>query len=130
MHGWFAEGGIPNGTDTRITRLHEQCADITGLYRDQCASYNVGRVPTELGQLTALARLDLSHNNLTGECNQISLDCNRYTRLPPNHSRVLLACFSGRIPTELGQLTALTRLDLSLNNLTGGRDEHSLHCTS
>ena len=32
------------------------------------------------------------------------------------------ACFSGRIPTELGQLTALTGLDLGRNELTGECD--------
>jgi len=37
------------------------------------------------------------------------------------HSLTLtcLACFSGRIPTELGQLTALIELDLHRNQLTG-----------
>ena len=34
----------------------------------------------------------------------------------------LSACFAGRIPTELGQLSALTQLDLDNNQLTGECD--------
>jgi len=33
----------------------------------------------------------------------------------------LSVCFTGRIPTELGQLTALTELALTNNHLTGER---------
>ena len=49
-----------------------------------------GTIPPELGDLTALTRLDFSGNQL-----------------------------SGTIPTELGNLTALTRLDLDRNRLSG-----------
>ena len=49
-----------------------------------------GTIPPELGDLTALTRLDFSGNQL-----------------------------SGTIPTELGNLTALTRLDLDRNQLSG-----------
>jgi len=27
-----------------------------------------GRIPTELGQMTALTQLEMNHNKLTGEC--------------------------------------------------------------
>jgi len=44
---------------------------------------------------------------------------NEVHSLNPTH---LSACFSGRIPTELGQLTALTKLTLYNNKLTGECD--------
>jgi len=40
----------------------------------------------------------------------------------------LSACFTGRIPTELGQLTALTHLWLHRNQLTGACDQSSIAC--
>jgi len=82
-----------------------------------------GRIPTELGRLTALMDLRLCGNQLTGECDYktrlIAIGKRVYhsfnlTRLP--------AWFSGRIPTELGQLTALALLYLNGNQLTGACD--------
>ena len=32
MHGWFADGVIPNGSDARISRLFQNNSDLTGLY--------------------------------------------------------------------------------------------------
>jgi len=91
-HGWFAEDGVPNGNDARVSRLEQHRCGLTGLYRNQRAGHHVlgegwvgvvatfsmhrsrqtvcftGDIPTELGQLTALAVLSLSDNQLTGEC--------------------------------------------------------------
>ena len=80
-----------------------------------------GRIPAELGQLTALTRLDLHWNQLTGGCDYgkklASLQMvNESTTRSVTH---LSAWFSGRIPTELGQLTALTLFLLNNNLLTG-----------
>jgi len=77
-------------------------------------------MPTELGQLTALAQLWLNENQLTGAC--VTETCLIAIGKRVYHSLTLtcLACFSGRIPTELGQLTAVTHLCLSVNQLTGG----------
>ena len=46
-------------------------------------------------------------------------------QLPPTHSHSS-PWVPGRIPTELGQLTALDWLDLSGNQLTGACDQNSL----
>ena len=84
-----------------------------------------GRIPTELGHLTALIELDLRANQLTGE------------RVPPYKPRLTVvkngqrvyhstahssAGFAGRIPTEFGQLTELIHLSLNNNQLTGECD--------
>ena len=83
-----------------------------------------GRIPTELGQLAALTQLHLQNNELTGECNQTCLQLVWHKRV--DHSIThLSACFTGRIPTELGQLTALTELFLHTNELTGECDQNS-----
>jgi len=83
-----------------------------------------GRIPTGLGQLTALTELWLYDNQLTGACDQSSIACmqllvNESTTHSLTH---LCVCFSGRIPSELVQLTAVTQLDLGDNELTGACD--------
>ena len=79
-----------------------------------------GPIPTELGQLIALTQLDLSDNELTGECDYlIAIGKRVYHSLNLTHCSV---CFTGPIPTELGQLTALTHLCLNNNQLTGACD--------
>jgi len=94
MHGWFAKGGMPNGSDRRISGyILQRGRGLTGLYRTQRASYHI------LGE----AR--------TGVVAMLSMHRSRQTH-----------CFTGRIPTELGQLTALTHLDLINNQLTGQCD--------
>jgi len=35
LHGWFAEGEMPNDSDGRITRLVQLNCGLTGLYRTQ-----------------------------------------------------------------------------------------------
>jgi len=93
MHGWFAEGGVPNGNDARVSRLLRRWRGLTGLYRNQRACYHV------LGK------------GRTGVVAMFSMHRSRQT-----------VCFTGGIPTVLGQLTALTELDLSPNQLTGEWD--------
>jgi len=113
-----------------------------------------GRIPTELGQLTALTQLNLFNNKLTGErvcvCVWLKLAClplvnyliDHSLTYPLTHSLThshlfvcLLSgccCLTGRIPTELGQLTVVTQLYLSSNQLTGECvcvcDYNSLDC--
>jgi len=99
MHGWFAKGGMPNDSDRRISRLLQDDRGLTGLYRTQRASDHI------LGE----AR--------TGVVALVSMQSSRQT-----------TCFTGRIPTELGQLTSLTSLDLDRNNLTGACDYNWLDC--
>ena len=93
MHRWFAEGGMPNGSDRRVSALLQRGRRLTGLYRTQRASYHI------LGE----AR--------TGVVAMLSMHRSRQT-----------TCFTGHIPTEIGQLTALTNLDLINNQLTGQCD--------
>jgi len=86
-----------------------------------------GRIPTDLGQLTALTQLGLEYNQLTGACDQSSIACMQLIGKRVYHSIThWFACFSGRIPTELGQLTALTELGLCANQLTGECDSNRL----
>ena len=94
-----------------------------------------GRIPTELGQLTALTQLDLENNELAGACDQSSIACMQLVDesivIPLSHSLTcVLTSFSGHIPTELVQLTALTELWLNNNQLTGECDQNSRDCWS
>ena len=73
-----------------------------------------GKIPVELGQLTALTKLDLDQNQLTGtiptELGQLSA----LTKLDLYNNQL-----TGTIPSQLGLLTALTLLELHENQLTG-----------
>ena len=89
-HGWFAEGGVPNGNDARVSILDQCRRELTGLYRNRRACYHL------LGE----AR--------TGVVAMLSMHRSRQT-----------VCFTGGIPTVLGQLTALAVLDLGMGELTG-----------
>jgi len=93
MHGWFAEDGIPNDSDRRIIELVQDQRGLTGLYRTQRASYHI------LGEAW------------TGVVAMLSMHRSRQA-----------ACFTGRIPTVLGHLTALKELRLNDNALTGAFD--------
>ena len=97
-----------------------------------------GSMPTELGSLASLTRLELWQNNLTGPIppelgNLTSLEWLRLVNneltgsIPPELSNLTsLTSFdlggnelTGSIPAWLGNLTSLERLDLLANNLTG-----------
>ncbi|WKA06541.1 hypothetical protein VitviT2T_024437 [Vitis vinifera] len=74
-----------------------------------------GELPTSIGRLGSLTKLDISSCNFTGlvpsplgHLSQLS-----YLDLSNNF-------FSGQIPSSMANLTRLTFLDLSLNNLEGG----------
>ena len=73
-----------------------------------------GSIPTELGSLTALTKLDLSRNKLSGSIPTELGSLTALTILKLSRNKL-----SGTIPTELGSLTALTKLDLSHNKLSG-----------
>ena len=79
-------------TDAPIGTWYGVTTDDSGRVIELVLWFNElsGTIPPELGDLTALTRLDFSGNRL-----------------------------SGTIPTELGNLTALTYLRLSGNNLSG-----------
>ena len=91
------DGIIVAGTPPRVTEL--------GLNRAVD-----GSLPVALGDLSALTRLNLEHNNLTGAIPVALGDLSGLTYLNLGNNFGL----TGSIPTELKQLTALTYL--SINN--------------
>ena len=109
---------------------------VTGLY---LGGYGLaGRIPPDLGDLTALRYLDLGHNRMRGaipgELGKLTgvwglyLDDNDLTGSIPatlgdmaNLWGIYLGgnALTGRIPSELGGLARLQRLSLAGNRLTG-----------
>ena len=73
-----------------------------------------GEIAPELGSLSSLIRLHLSHNRFTGG---IPSELGGLAELEGLGLRD--AGLTGEIPTELGDLSSLTSLDLAHNNLTG-----------
>ena len=85
---------------TKLTWLELHTNQLTGEYNQgspHCNGQRVyhsinhssvsftGRIPTELGHLTKLRQLQLHTNQLTGDYNQDSLDCNWSTGLAHNY---------------------------------------------
>ena len=106
------EGVVVGGEPPRVHGLViETPPNIDSYY----PSYLYGRIPSELGRLTKLRFLNLSHNELSGH-------------IPPelgNLANLEVLDLSGNvltgdIPTELGGLESLKVLNLSENALTGG----------
>ena len=69
--------------------------------------------------MTALTELWLRYNWLKGETKSRLIAIGKRVYHSLAHSIVRLLVVAGRIPTELGRLTALTELYLSKNFLTG-----------
>lgn len=77
-------------------------------------NFLTGPLPSEVGNLTNLALLDLSKNRISGEIPSSIGECQSLQYL--NTSGNLL---QGKIPPSLDQLKGLLVLDLSHNNLSG-----------
>ncbi|MEN8218853.1 MAG: Calx-beta domain-containing protein, partial [Pseudomonadota bacterium] len=73
-----------------------------------------GSIPTEMGNLSNLTRLDLGDNSLTGSIPTEMGNLTNLTELSLSDNSL-----TGSIPTEMGNLTNLTELSLSDNSLTG-----------
>ena len=73
-----------------------------------------GTIPTELGNLTNLVRVNLGWNNLSGGI-PVELGTLPYLEMLKLHGNNL----TGGIPSELGQVSGLKWLDLSSNALSG-----------
>jgi photosystem II stability/assembly factor-like uncharacterized protein len=73
-----------------------------------------GSIPSELSNLPALVRLELSANQLSGAIPSAlgNLSTLQFLALGSNS-------LTGAIPSELGQLTALTSISLAANQLSG-----------
>jgi hypothetical protein len=76
-----------------------------------------GNIPTEFGLCTALHGLGLQDNQLTGEYFLLRL-IDWCTRKPLADKRSI-KYVTGLIPTELGRCSAMNRLWLQDNNLSG-----------
>ncbi|GKD84878.1 leucine-rich repeat-containing protein [Tanacetum coccineum] len=73
----------------------------------------------DVGQLTNLTNLDLSFNNFSGECELDTL-LSTLTNLEDLHLSYIGFSFTGDIPSKISaNLTHLTYLDLSYNQLNG-----------
>ena len=73
-----------------------------------------GNIPAEIGNLTNLQNLDLSHNQLSGN---IPIEIGKLTKLQVLNLRYNQ--LSGSIPIEIGSLTNLQNLYLMNNQLSG-----------
>jgi hypothetical protein len=80
--------------------------------------YFTGRIPTELGRCSAMSALRLDGNQLTGTSTLCS-SCPVWYTSKPSADKRSLKYFTGRIPTELGQCSAMNQLWLQGNQLTG-----------
>ena len=106
------EGWIPHGLSGSIPSVLGNLSNLTRL--DLSLNHLTGPIPPELGSLAHLEWLNLSNNGLTGP-------------VPPELGNLadleLLGLadnkLTGRIPSELGSLTRLGQLFLAWNELTG-----------
>lgn len=98
-----------NGLD--LTMLPQAIGQLTALKRLEIRHNQLITLPPQFGRLTALNMLDLSHNHLATLPPEIGrLKMLTELRLHNNQLSVL--------PPEIGHLTGLTMLDLSGNRLT------------
>ena len=103
-------------TGSSETGYTDQSAEKGVEYEYRVSARNedgAGEIPSELGGLSNLTRLDLFSNQLTGEIPSELGGLSNLTRL------VFSNQLTGEIPSELGGLSNLTRLDLFSNQLTG-----------
>ena len=130
---WLSGKPIGEWNGVSTDRFTGRVTSLT-LYRNNL----VGTLPSNIGKLTEIKKLDFSFNRLTGSLPdgmgrltklwELDLSYNRLTGpIPAELGRLtnLLSLYlhqnalTGSIPPSLGNLTALSTLDLSWNKLTG-----------
>ena len=137
--GWLTDApigewyGVDASADGRVTKLRLDENNLAGRIPKEVAQLISlhtlslelnkldGPIPSELGQLQALEGLFLNSNQLTGAPSRASVSTCSWTG---NCARltgkcVLLCCFAGELPAELGQCSALCELEVSQNGLVG-----------
>ena len=91
------------------------------------ARHFIGRIPTYIGQLTSLTKLSLNENQLTGgsalpTCSVLCCWATNTIRDSVVYFTTHMCarcCSLGPIPTEIGLLTSLVKIELSCNQLSG-----------
>ena len=99
MREWY---GVTTDVDGRVTGLYLHNNDLSG------------DIPSELGKLARLQRMNLGGNDLVGEIPSELGDLSNLKSLSLTSNSM-----SGDIPSELGDLTNLTNLWLNGNQLSG-----------
>ncbi|ESQ51921.1 hypothetical protein EUTSA_v10016279mg [Eutrema salsugineum] len=102
-HNNFTSSSLPSGL-SNLNRLQVLSLSSNGF---------IGQVPSSFSILTKLAKLDLSHNELTGGF-QLVQNLTKLSILDLSYNQ-----FSGSIPSTLLMMPFLSSLDLRGNHLTG-----------
>ncbi|ESQ51898.1 hypothetical protein EUTSA_v10016323mg [Eutrema salsugineum] len=102
-HNNFTSSSLPSGL-SNLNRLQVLSLSSNGF---------IGQVPSSFSSLTCLAKLDLSHNELTGGF-QLVQNLTKLSILDVSYNH-----FSGSIPSTLLMMPFLSSLDLRGNHLTG-----------
>ncbi|KAJ0971499.1 hypothetical protein J5N97_019458 [Dioscorea zingiberensis] len=97
-----------------VGRIPSEVFNLTSLKVFDLHGNNLGStIPRSIRQLSSLQLLDLSNNELTGEIPEMSFS-RRLTVLDLSHN-----LFQGNIPTSISKCESLVKLDMSRNHLTG-----------
>ncbi|KAL9427360.1 hypothetical protein AB3S75_029536 [Citrus x aurantiifolia] len=102
-----------NGIRGKLDQFNFSCFPNLESFRIWYSNIS-GNIPSEIGALSKLQILDLSHNNLTGTIPSKLGNLNNLVELYLSRSNL-----NGPIPSTLGHLTRLSILDLSSNSLVG-----------
>lgn len=105
----------PFSGNNLVGTLPSVLGSLTGLTRLDLA-YNKlsGSLPLGIGNLTNLTFLNLSNNQFSGSIPSTIGNFTKLTSFLLNNNQ-----FTGSIPTQLGSLTNLVQINLTFNNLTG-----------